>query len=120
MPSGALGRPDRLEHGGRDAVVALGEHGGALDVDGVEVARLPPVPRPGPDGTRIALGVDARPQIALQVAHLLRAAHGAVTGHEKGIDMPIVDAVDSLITGRANVDEVLGALLSRPAKSEAI
>jgi glycerol-3-phosphate dehydrogenase (NAD(P)+) len=39
---------------------------------------------------------------------------------DKGIDMPIVDAVDSLIAGRANVDEVLGALLSRPAKSEAI
>ena len=39
--------------------------------------------------------------------------------HEKGIDMPIVDAVDSLIAGRANVDEVLGALLSRPPKTEA-
>jgi glycerol-3-phosphate dehydrogenase (NAD(P)+) len=39
---------------------------------------------------------------------------------EKGIDMPIVDAVDSLIAGRANVDEVLGALLSRPPKPEAI
>ena len=39
---------------------------------------------------------------------------------DKGIDMPIVDAVDALIAGRANVDEVLGALLSRPPKSEAI
>jgi len=39
---------------------------------------------------------------------------------EKGIDMPIVDAVDALIAGRANVDEVLGALLSRPPKSEAV
>jgi glycerol-3-phosphate dehydrogenase (NAD(P)+) len=39
---------------------------------------------------------------------------------EKGIDMPIVEAVDALIAGRANVDEVLGALLSRPSKSEAI
>jgi glycerol-3-phosphate dehydrogenase (NAD(P)+) len=39
---------------------------------------------------------------------------------EKGIDMPIVEAVDALIAGRANVDEVLGALLSRPAKSEAV
>jgi glycerol-3-phosphate dehydrogenase (NAD(P)+) len=39
---------------------------------------------------------------------------------EKGIDMPIVDAVDALIAGRANVDEVLGALLSRPPKAEAI
>jgi len=39
---------------------------------------------------------------------------------DKGIDMPIVDAVDALVAGRANVDEVLGALLSRPARSEAI
>ncbi len=39
---------------------------------------------------------------------------------EKGIDMPIVDAVDALVAGRAGVDEVLGALLSRPAKSEAV
>jgi glycerol-3-phosphate dehydrogenase (NAD(P)+) len=39
---------------------------------------------------------------------------------EKGIDMPIVDAVDALIGGRASIDEVLGALLSRPPKSEAL
>jgi glycerol-3-phosphate dehydrogenase (NAD(P)+) len=39
---------------------------------------------------------------------------------EKGIDMPIVEGVDALIDGRANVDQVLGALLSRPSKSEAI
>ena len=38
---------------------------------------------------------------------------------DKGIEMPIVDAVDALIAGRADVDEVLGALLSRPPKSEA-
>jgi glycerol-3-phosphate dehydrogenase (NAD(P)+) len=39
---------------------------------------------------------------------------------EKGVDMPIVDAVDALVAGRAKVDEVLEALLSRPPKSEAI
>lgn len=39
---------------------------------------------------------------------------------EQGVDMPIVTAVDALIAGRANVDEVLGALLARPAKSEAL
>ena len=39
---------------------------------------------------------------------------------EKGIEMPIVDAVDALIAGRANVDEALGALLSRPSKAEAL
>lgn len=39
---------------------------------------------------------------------------------EKGIDMPVVAAVDALIAGRANVDQVLEALLSRPLKSEGI
>src|SRR6185503_17619749 len=36
---------------------------------------------------------------------------------EKGVDMPIVDAVDALIAGRANIDQVLEALLSRPPRS---
>jgi glycerol-3-phosphate dehydrogenase (NAD(P)+) len=39
---------------------------------------------------------------------------------QKGIDMPIVDAVDALIAGRATIDEVLGALLSRPPKPELV
>jgi glycerol-3-phosphate dehydrogenase (NAD(P)+) len=39
---------------------------------------------------------------------------------ERGIDMPIVDAVDALIAGRASVDQVLGALLSRPPRAEAV
>ena len=39
---------------------------------------------------------------------------------EKNIDMPIVDAVDALIAGRETVDEVLGALLSRPPRAEAL
>jgi glycerol-3-phosphate dehydrogenase (NAD(P)+) len=38
---------------------------------------------------------------------------------ERQIDMPIVAAVDALIGGRANVDEVLGELLARPPKTEA-
>ena len=39
---------------------------------------------------------------------------------KKGVDMPIVDAVDALIAGRANVDQVLDALLSRPPRAEGI
>jgi glycerol-3-phosphate dehydrogenase (NAD(P)+) len=39
---------------------------------------------------------------------------------EKGVDMPIVDAVDALIAGRANVDEVLDALLTRPSRAEGV
>ena len=39
---------------------------------------------------------------------------------EKGIDMPIVDALDALIAGRANVDQVLDALLARPPRAEGV
>ena len=39
---------------------------------------------------------------------------------EKGIEMPIVDAVDALIAGRANVDQVLDALLTRPPRAEGV
>jgi glycerol-3-phosphate dehydrogenase (NAD(P)+) len=39
---------------------------------------------------------------------------------EKGIDMPIVAAVDALIAGRANVDQVLDALLTRPPRAEGV
>jgi glycerol-3-phosphate dehydrogenase (NAD(P)+) len=39
---------------------------------------------------------------------------------EKGVDMPIVEAVDALIAGRADVDQVLDALLSRPPRAEGV
>lgn len=37
-----------------------------------------------------------------------------------GVDMPIVDAVDALIAGRASVEQVLDALLSRPPRAEGV
>ena len=46
------------------------------------------------------------------------AAVLARTSLEKGIDMPIVNAVDALIAGRAAVDQVLDELLSRPPRAE--
>jgi glycerol-3-phosphate dehydrogenase (NAD(P)+) len=39
---------------------------------------------------------------------------------EKGVDMPIVEAVDALIGGGANVEQVLDALLSRPPRAEGV
>ena len=38
---------------------------------------------------------------------------------EKGIDMPVVAAVDKLLSGEANVDQVLQELLARPPRAEA-
>jgi hypothetical protein len=34
--------------------------------------------------------------------------------------MPIVEAVDALIAGRASVDDMLDALLSRPPRAEGV
>jgi hypothetical protein len=34
--------------------------------------------------------------------------------------MPIVEAVDALIAGRANVDQVLDAILTRPPRAEGV
>ena len=39
---------------------------------------------------------------------------------DRGIDMPIVEAVDALIAGRADVDQVLEGLLSRPPRAESL
>jgi len=39
---------------------------------------------------------------------------------EQDIDMPIVQAVDALIAGRATVDQVLDALLTRPSRAEGV
>ncbi len=37
---------------------------------------------------------------------------------KQGIDMPIANAVDAVLTGRASVDEMINALLARPAKPD--
>jgi glycerol-3-phosphate dehydrogenase (NAD(P)+) len=42
----------------------------------------------------------------------------ARVARERGIDMPIVNAVDALVAGRAQVNEVLDGLLSRPPRAE--
>ncbi len=39
---------------------------------------------------------------------------------ERGIEMPVVEAVDALLSGRASVDQVLGDLLARPPKPETV
>jgi glycerol-3-phosphate dehydrogenase (NAD(P)+) len=75
----------------------------------------------------LGLGIgEGRPAAEL-LSNRKTVAEGAFTApvlarlaREKGIDMPIVGAVDALVAGRATVDEVLGALLSRPPRPEAI
>jgi glycerol-3-phosphate dehydrogenase (NAD(P)+) len=73
----------------------------------------------------IGLG-QGRPAAEL-LADRRTVAEGAFTApvlgrlaRENGIDMPIVDAVDALIAGRASVEQVLDALLSRPPRAEGV
>ena len=76
-----------------------------------------------------SLGVgigQGRSAVAL-LADRKTVAEGAFTApvlarlaREKNVDMPIVDAVDALIAGRANVDQVLDALLARPPRAEGV
>jgi glycerol-3-phosphate dehydrogenase (NAD(P)+) len=76
-----------------------------------------------------SLGVgigEGRPAAEL-LADRRTVAEGAFTApvlarlaREKGIDMPIVQAVDALVGGRASVDEMLDQLLSRPPRAEGV
>jgi glycerol-3-phosphate dehydrogenase (NAD(P)+) len=73
----------------------------------------------------LGFGIGQGRSAAELLADRKTVAEGAFTApvlarlaREKGIDMPIVDAVDALVAGRANVDQVLGALLSRPPRPE--
>jgi glycerol-3-phosphate dehydrogenase (NAD(P)+) len=61
------------------------------------------------------------------MANRKTVAEGAFTApvlaklaRDKGIDMPIVAAVDELISGRASVDQVLDELLTRPPRAEGV
>jgi glycerol-3-phosphate dehydrogenase (NAD(P)+) len=75
----------------------------------------------------LGLGIGQGRPAAELLANRKTVAEGAFTApvlarlaREKGIDMPIVDAVDALVAGRASVDQVLDALLTRPPKSEGV
>jgi glycerol-3-phosphate dehydrogenase (NAD(P)+) len=73
----------------------------------------------------LGVGIGQGTPAAELLSNRKTVAEGAFTApvlarlaRKKGVDMPIVDAVDTLIAGRANVDQVLDALLSRPPRSE--
>ena len=75
----------------------------------------------------LGMGIGQGRPAAELMSNRTTVAEGAFTApvlarlaKEKGVDMPIVDAVNALIAGHADVDQVLGALLSRPSKSEAV
>lgn len=69
---------------------------------------------------------EGRPILEL-MADRTTVAEGAFTApvlaklaRERGVEMPIVFAVDALISGRANLEQVLGQLLNRPPRAEGI
>jgi glycerol-3-phosphate dehydrogenase (NAD(P)+) len=75
----------------------------------------------------LGVGIGEGRLAAELMANRKTVAEGAYTApvlarlaREKGVDMPIVEAVDALIAGRADVDDVLGALLTRPPRAEGV
>ena len=75
----------------------------------------------------LGLGIGQGRSAAELMANRKTVAEGAFTApvlarlaRENDVDMPIVEAVDALIAGRANVDQVLEALLTRPPRAEGI
>jgi len=75
----------------------------------------------------LGLGIGEGKPAAELLSNRKTVAEGAFTApvlarlaRDKGVDMPIVKAVDALIAGRANVDQVLDALLSRPPRAEGV
>jgi glycerol-3-phosphate dehydrogenase (NAD(P)+) len=75
----------------------------------------------------LGVGLGEGKPAAELLADRCTVAEGAFTApvlarlaREKGVDMPIVEAVDALIGGGANVEQVLDALLSRPPRAEGV
>ena len=75
----------------------------------------------------LGLGIGQGKPASELLSNRRTVAEGAFTApvlarlaREKNIDMPIVDAVDALVAGRANVDQVLDALLTRPPRAEGL
>lgn len=75
----------------------------------------------------LGIGIGQGRSAAELLTNRMTVAEGAFTApvlarlaREKGVDMPIVEAVDALVAGRANVDEVLDSLLSRPPRPEGV
>jgi glycerol-3-phosphate dehydrogenase (NAD(P)+) len=73
----------------------------------------------------LGIGIGAGRSAEELLSNRKTVAEGAFTApvlarisREKGIDMPIVNAVHALIAGRARVEQVLEELLSRPPRSE--
>ena len=75
----------------------------------------------------LGVGIGQGRSAAEMLSDRRTVAEGAFTApvlarvaRDRGIEMPIVDAVDALIAGRARIDEVLDALLSRPPRAEGV
>jgi glycerol-3-phosphate dehydrogenase (NAD(P)+) len=75
----------------------------------------------------LGVGIGEGKPAAELLSNRKTVAEGAFTApvlarlaREKGVDMPIAEAVNALVAGRADVDQVLDALLSRPPRAEGI
>ena len=88
------------------ALAGCGGVAGSADVAADKALNGPPVAELMADRRTVAEGAFTAPVLA-------RLAQ------EKGVEMPIVEAVDAMLAGRSSVDAALESLLSRPLRAEA-
>ena len=72
-------------------------------------------------------GIGEGRDVAGLMANRATVAEGAFTApvlariaRDRGIDMPIVFAVDALLSGQAGVEQTLEALMARPPRNEGV
>jgi len=60
--------------------------------------------------------------VLAQLGHVAEGVYSAVTvrdrAHEKGVEMPIVEAVVGVLEGRASPHQMVGALMGRDPRPE--
>jgi glycerol-3-phosphate dehydrogenase (NAD(P)+) len=67
----------------------------------------------------VALGRGEKPQARPLAEGVATAAIAARIARERGIEAPIVEAVDAIIAGALTIREAAAALMNRPLKAEA-
>ncbi|WP_210496592.1 NAD(P)H-dependent glycerol-3-phosphate dehydrogenase [Microvirga antarctica] len=70
-------------------------------------------------GLRLGQGLAVADAAAGKLVEGAASAHALVTlARERGVDMPVAEAVDRVLSGLSSVDEAVDHLMNRPVKSE--
>lgn len=70
-------------------------------------------------GLRLGQGMSVEEAASGKLVEGAATAHALVTlAYERGVDMPVSEAVDRVLAGETTIDEAIDRLMNRPVKSE--